>query len=163
MQIGLINYVRGQAVVSLIIGTSAGVAMEVLGLVGVWPDARSYALFFGAWATATEIVPYIGPILGALPPILVALFTNPISALWVLILFLAVQQFEGHIASPLIFSRAIRINPLIVIFSLLFGYEVYGIMGAIVALPFAAIIRTTVIYLRRHLVLEPWNTAPPPV
>jgi predicted PurR-regulated permease PerM len=139
------------------------VALYIFGLIGLFPNGRTYALAFGIFLGVMELVPYIGPILGALPPILVALFTNPISAVWVAILFLALQQFEGHVASPLIFSRAIRINPLIVIFSLLFGFEVYGIVGAIVALPFAAVIRTTVMYLRRHLVLEPWNTSPPPV
>jgi predicted PurR-regulated permease PerM len=163
VQNAVAGYIRGQLLFSFVMGATAGVALYIYGLIGLFPDGRTYALAFGIFLGVMELVPYIGPVLGALPPILVALFTNPISALWVVILFLAVQQFEGHVASPLIFSRAIRINPLIVIFSLLFGYEVYGIMGAIVALPFAAIIRTTVIYLRRHLVLEPWNTAPPPV
>jgi putative heme transporter len=163
VQHAVAGYIRGQLLFSFVMGTTAGMALYIYGLIGLFPDGRTYALAFGIFLGVMELIPYIGPVLGALPPILVALFTNPISALWVLILFLAVQQFEGHVASPLIFSRAIRINPLIVIFTLLFGYEVYGIMGAIVALPFAAIIRTTVIYLRRHLVLERWGTSSPPV
>jgi predicted PurR-regulated permease PerM len=163
VQHAVAGYVRGQLLFSFVMGTTAGVALYIFGLIGLFPNGRTYALAFGIFLGVMELVPYIGPILGALPPILVALFTNPISAVWVAILFLALQQFEGHVASPLIFSRAIRINPLIVIFSLLFGFEVYGIVGAIVALPFAAVIRTTVMYLRRHLALEPWNTSPPPV
>jgi predicted PurR-regulated permease PerM len=163
VQDAVAGYVRGQLLFSFVMGTTAGVALYIFGLIGLFPNGRTYALAFGIFLGVMELVPYIGPILGALPPILVALFTNPISAVWVAILFLALQQFEGHVASPLIFSRAIRINPLIVIFSLLFGFEVYGIVGAIVALPFAAVIRTTVMYLRRHLALEPWNTSPPPV
>jgi predicted PurR-regulated permease PerM len=163
VQHAVAGYVRGQLLFSFVMGTTVGVALYIYGVVGLFPDGRTYALAFAIFLGVMELVPYIGPILGALPPLLVALFTNPISALWVLILFIAVQQFEGHVASPLIFSRAIRINPLVVIFALLFGYEVYGIVGAIVALPLAAVIRTTVMYLRRHLVLESWNTSRPPI
>jgi predicted PurR-regulated permease PerM len=161
-QSAVAGYVRGQLIFSVIMGTTVGLALFIFGVVGIFPDGRTYAIAFGIFLGVAELIPYIGPILGALPPILVALFTDPISALWVAILFVAIQQFEGHIASPLIFSRAIRINPLIVIFALLFGYAVHGIIGALVALPAAAVIRATIIYLRRHVVLEPWRTSPPP-
>jgi predicted PurR-regulated permease PerM len=62
-----------------------------------------------------------------------------------------------------VYGRSLRINPLLVIFALLFGAEVYGVIGALLALPVAAILRETILYLRRHLVLEPWTepaTAP---
>src|SRR3712207_6006134 len=104
-----------------------------------------------------ELVPFVGPILGALPPITVALFDEPLTAVWVGLLFLALQQLEGHVVAPQVFSYTLRINPLLVIFALLFGAETYGFIGAIVALPLAAIVRETVLYLRRHLVLEPWG------
>jgi hypothetical protein len=107
-----------------------------------------------------EMVPFVGPFLGALPPILVALFSDPLTAVWVGLLFLGLQQIEGHIVAPQIFGHTLRINPLFVIFALLFGGEVYGIVGALLSLPIAAIIRETVVYLRRHLVLEPWGTTP---
>ena len=58
------------------------------------------------------------------------------------------------------FSQALRINPLLVIFALLIGGRLYGFAGAFIALPIAAVLRETVVYLRRHLVLEPWSTAP---
>jgi hypothetical protein len=60
-----------------------------------------------------------------------------------------------------VFGHALRINPLLVIFALLFGAELYGILGALLALPTAAVIRETVVYLREHTVLEPWGTASP--
>ncbi len=109
-----------------------------------------------------ELIPYIGPVLGALPPILVALFDNPISAIWVALLFLAIQQLEGHVVAPQVFGHSLRVNPLLIIFALLFGAELYGIVGAFVALPVAAILRETVVYLRRHVVLERWPTAAAP-
>jgi hypothetical protein len=61
--------------------------------------------------------------------------------------------------APLVFGRALRINPLLVIFALLFGAHLYGVIGALVALPIAAMLRETVIYLHEHLRLEPWPVA----
>jgi predicted PurR-regulated permease PerM len=100
-------------------------------------------------------------VLGALPPVVVALFQDPLTAVWVALLFVALQQIEGHIVAPLVFGHSLRINPLLVIFSLLVGAQLYGIVGALVSLPIAAIVRETTIYLRRHLVLEPWDTPSP--
>lgn len=162
VQHAVAGYLRGQLIFSVAMGATAGLALYLYGVLGVFPDGRSYALAFGIFFGLMELVPFIGPILGALPPVLVALFTDPLTAVWVALLFLALQQLEGHIVAPQIFSRAIRLNPLIVIFALLFGDQIYGIVGALVALPFAAVIRETVVYLRRHLVLESWNTPAPP-
>jgi predicted PurR-regulated permease PerM len=75
----------------------------------------------------------------------------------VVILFVGVQQLEGHVVAPQIFGHALRINPLFVIFALLFGDSIYGIVGALVALPVAAVLNVTILYLRRHVVLEPWH------
>ncbi len=77
VQRGLIRYVRGQATVSLLIGVSAGVGIEILSLTGVWPDGESYALILGLWAAVTEVIPYVGPILGALPAIALAAIDSP--------------------------------------------------------------------------------------
>ena len=71
------------------------------------------------------------------------------------LLFVALQQLEGHFVAPQVFRISLRINPILIILALLIGYQLYGIAGALVALPVAAVIRQTVIYLRRHLVLEP--------
>jgi predicted PurR-regulated permease PerM len=157
------GYVRGQLLFSVVMGTTAGVALWLFGLVGIFHDGRTYAFAFGAFFGVMELVPFIGPVLGAIPPIAVALFENPLTALWVVLLFIVLQQLEGHIVAPQIFSHALRINPLLVIIALLFGDAIYGIIGALMALPVAAVIRETILYLHRHVVLEPWRTqAPPP-
>ena len=78
-------------------------------------------MVFGVFLGLMELIPYLGPFLGALPPILVALFTEPITALWVALLFLGIQQLEGHVVAPQIFGHTLRINPLVVIFALLLG------------------------------------------
>ncbi|MGI8800760.1 MAG: AI-2E family transporter [Solirubrobacteraceae bacterium] len=156
------GYVRGQLLFSLIMGTTAGLLLYLFGLIGIFPDGRTYAFAFGAFFGVMELVPFIGPILGALPPVAVALFQDPLTALWVALLFLALQQLEGHVVAPQIFSHALRINPLLVIFALLFGNAVYGLIGALIALPLAAVVRETVDYLHRHVVFERWRAHPPP-
>jgi predicted PurR-regulated permease PerM len=154
-------YVRGQLLFSLAMGAGCGVGLYLLGLVGVFPAGKTYALAFAVFFGLMELIPYVGPILGAIPPLLVALFTDPLDVLWVGIFFIALQQIEGHVVAPQIFGHTLRINPLLVIFALLLGAEIYGILGALLALPLAAVLRETFIYLRRHLVFEPWGTASP--
>ena len=161
VQRAVFGYVRGQLLFSLIMGASAAACLWVFGVLGIFPQGSRYALFFGAFYGLMELVPYIGPILGALPAVAVALFNDPISAVWVTLLFIALQQLEGHFVAPQVFRISLRINPILIILSLLIGYQIYGIAGALVALPVAAVIRETVLYLRRHLVLEPWATAGP--
>jgi predicted PurR-regulated permease PerM len=161
VQRAVFHYVRGQLLFSLIMGATAALALWIFGVLGIFPDGQRYALFFGAFFGLMELIPYIGPVLGAIPPILVALFDNPISAIWVALLFLAIQQLEGHVVAPQVFGHSLRVNPLLIIFALLFGGELYGVVGAFVALPVAAILRETVVYLRRHVVLERWPTQAP--
>ena len=151
------GYVRGQLLFSLVMGTSAAIALAVFGMLGIFPDGEHYAVFFGAFYGLMEFIPYIGPIIGPVPAVLVALFTNPISAVWVVLLFVALQQLEGHVVAPQVFRVSLRINPILIILALLIGYQVYGIAGALLALPVISVIRPSVIYLRRHLVLEPWG------
>ncbi len=150
------GYIRGQLLFSLIMGASAALVLWILGVVGIFEAGKSYAVFFGVFYGLMELVPFIGPVLGALPAVLVALFQDPLTAVWVVAAFVALQQLEGHVVAPNVFGRALRINPLIVIFALLFGGELYGIIGALVSLPVAAMLRETIIYLREHLRLEPW-------
>jgi predicted PurR-regulated permease PerM len=157
-QKAVFNYVRGQILFSLIMGFSAGIVLWFLGIVGIFPDGQRYALFFGVFYGLMELIPYIGPILGGAPPALIALFQDPLSGLWVILALVALQQLEGHVVAPQVFGRTLRINPLIVLAALLIGGQLYGIVGAFVALPLAALARESVLYLRRHLVLEPWGT-----
>src|SRR5215213_6996414 len=159
VQRAVFGYVRGQLLFSIIMGTSAGVALWVMGSLGIFPAGKTYALVFGAFYGIAELIPYIGPAIGAAPPVIIALFSgDPLDALWLTIMFTALQQIEGHIVAPTVFSQALRINPLLVIFALLIGGRLYGFAGAFLALPLAAVVRESVVYLREHLVLEPWGT-----
>jgi predicted PurR-regulated permease PerM len=163
VQHAVFGYVRGQLLFSLIMGASATLALYIFGVVGIFPDGEKFAVFFGAFYGLMEFIPYIGPIIGPLPAVLVALFNNPISAVWLILLFVALQQLEGHIVAPQVFRISLRINPILIILALLVGYQLYGIIGALLALPVATVIRQAVVYLRRHLVLEPWRVDAPGV
>ena len=89
----------------------------------------------------TEVMPYIGPWLAAVPPGLYALIVDPLSVLWVAMLFVSIHQVEGHIVVPNVMANALRMHPLLVIFGLLAGGELYGIVGVLVALPTMATLR----------------------
>src|SRR5207248_6191276 len=157
MERSLTSYVRGQLLVSLIIGTSAGVGLWLLGVLGWLPHGQKYALLFGAWTAVTELIPYLGPWLGAIPPLLYALVTHPLSALWVALLFLAIHQVEGHIVVPNVMGSALRLHPLLVIFGLLSGGEIYGLPGALIALPLLAAGRAMWEFFSERIKLEPWR------
>src|SRR5437764_10189597 len=163
MEHALAGYVKGQVLLSLIIGTSAGLGMWILGVVGAVPGADKYVLLFGSWVALTELIPYLGPWLGAVPPLVYALVVHPLSALWVGILFLAIHQVEGHIVVPNVMGGALRLHPLLVIFGLLAGIEIDGIPGALVALPLLAAGRATWEFFAERLVLEPWEGGTIPV
>lgn len=157
VQSAVARYVGGQLLFSLIMGATAGIALYIFGLIGIFPDGKRYAVVFAVFYGLMELVPYIGPIVGALPAVLIALFNDPISALWVSVMFVALQQLEGHIVAPQIFGHTLRINPLLVIFALLLGLQLHGVVGALIALPILSVLRETVVYLARHITFESWD------
>src|SRR4051795_112315 len=147
-------------------GFSAGVMLWVLGSRGSFPEGKTYAIAFGAFYAFAELIPYVGPAIGAFPPVLIAALSDtPLDAVWLIIAFVVLQQLEGHVVAPNVFGQALRINPLLVIFALLLGGELAGLLGAFIALPIAAIVRETVVYMYRHLEFQRWDLpaeAPPP-
>jgi predicted PurR-regulated permease PerM len=153
----LASYVRGQAALSLIIGTSAGVGLWALAALGLLPHGQQYALLFGAWVAVTEVIPYLGPWLGSVPAVVYALVVHPISALWVVLHFLAIFQIEGHIVVPNVMGNALRLHPLLVIFGLAAGFELYGLPGALIALPLLAVGRAIWEFFADRITLEPWS------
>jgi len=163
MEQAVAGYVRGQVLLSLIIGTTAGFGMWVLGMTGLVPGADRYAVVFGAWVAVMELIPYLGPWLGAIPPIIYALVVHPLSAVWVALLFLGVHQIEGHVVVPKVMGSALRLHPLLVIFGLLAGGELYGLPGIFVALPFLAVMRAMWEFFGERVQFEPWKEGAVPV
>ena len=148
---------RGQVLLSTIIGASAGIGMWLLGVLDLVPGADQYALLFGLWTAVVEVIPYIGPWLSAVPPAIYALIVDPISFLWVLALFIFIYQVEGHVVVPKVMANALRLHPLLVIFGLLAGAELYGIAGVLVALPVLAAGRAIWEFFAERVTLEPWD------
>lgn len=161
MEQAIASYVRGQFLLSLIIGVSTGVGIWILGAVGAMPHGQRYAAAFGAWAGVTELIPYIGPWLGAAPPVLYALVQDPLSAVWVILLFIGIQQLEGHVVVPNVMGRSLRLHPLLVIFGLLAGGEIYGFPGILVALPLLAAGKAAWEFFHERIELEPWSDGKP--
>jgi predicted PurR-regulated permease PerM len=159
----LVGYVRGQTTVSLVIGATAGILMWILGVLGIFENGDDYALAFGAWAAVVEVIPYVGPWLGAIPPIAVALVESPSAAIAVALAFLVIHQIEGHIVIPKLMGGAVGVHPLVVIFALLAAAQLYGLAGVFVALPLVAVGREVGLFLRERLTFESWRDRPIPI
>ncbi len=158
----LAGYVRGQLILSTVIGLSAGIGMWILGRTGLVPGADRYALLFGVWTAVIELIPYIGPWLSAVPPAIYALIVDPVSVLWVLALFVFIYQVEGHIVVPNVMASALRLHPLLVIFGLLAGGELYGIAGVLLALPTMAAARAIWEFFAERVQFDSWDDDRPP-
>jgi len=139
-------WLAGQLLLAAIIGTTAAFGLWLLGV----PYFYVLALIAGLG----EMIPVVGPILSAIPAILVALTVSPATALFVGIFFLAQQQLENHILVPKIMERQVGISAGFVIIALLIGGSLLGIVGAILAVPTAAILQVVFQELRAHHVEE---------
>jgi predicted PurR-regulated permease PerM len=142
----LTEYIKAQVLVSLIIGTSAGVVLWLLGVTGIFPLGATFTVAFVAWVFLMEFVPYVGPILGAVPPLVLALVTSPLAAVWVIVAFVAIHQIEGHIVVPKIMGSAVGVPPLVVIFGLLVGEQLAGLVGVLIALPIVVVVKEAVTF-----------------
>ena len=166
----LTEYVKAQLLISLVIGTSAGIVLWVYGVTGIFPLGATFAVAFAAWVFVMEFVPYVGPILGAVPPVLLALFTSPLAALWVVVAFIAIHQLEGHIVVPKIMGGAVGVHPLVVIFALLIGEQVAGIVGILISIPVVVVAKEAFMFAGERLgfdaaavpAADPGAPLPPP-
>jgi predicted PurR-regulated permease PerM len=155
------HWVRAQALLSLLIGISSGLGIWFLGAIGVWPQGAQYSVFFGAWAGLMEFIPYIGPILAAVPPVFLAFFTSPWISLAVILVFVFIQQVEGHVLVPNIMGQAVGVHPLVVIFAVLAGANMFGIPGMLLALPIVALGRELISFFKPRISLEKWQPPKP--
>ena len=159
----LAGYVRGQIILSAVIGASAGFGMWVLGVTGLVPGADRYALLFGVWTALIEVIPYIGPWLSAIPPTIYALIVHPVGVIWVALLFVFIYQVEGHIVVPNVMAKTLRLHPLLVIFGLLAGGALYGLPGVLLALPTMAALRAIWEFFGERVELEDWEDGEAPL
>ncbi len=137
------------------------VSMAVVGLltwVGLMIIGVPSALALGLLAALLEFVPFIGPILAAVPALLLAFAESPQTAIWTGLLFLAIQQFEGNVLEPLVQQRAVDLPPALLLFALVAGGLIFGIVGVILAAPFTVV---AYVMVKRLYVQEALNTPTP--
>lgn len=127
-------WLRGQLLLCLIIGVMSYIGLLLLGV--------KYALVLGLWAGLTEFIPYIGPFIGAIPAVFIALTAGGfIKGLLVVILYIVIQQLENHLLVPKVMQRTVGLNPLVVIIVMLIGAKLAGIVGILLAIPLTLIIK----------------------
>lgn len=134
------GWVRGQLLLGLIIGVVVGIGAAILGL--------PYPLLLGLVAGITELIPIVGPILGAIPAVLIALFQPPLlrlpRVLFVVAFYALVQQAEANFVVPRVMRMAVGISPLLTVIALLVGVKLLGIIGALLSIPVAAALQVVV-------------------
>jgi predicted PurR-regulated permease PerM len=140
-------YIRGQLLLVLFVGGMATIALLIIGV--------PFALVLGLIAGMFEMLPFVGPILGAVPAVLVALLTDPGSAIWVAVSFFAIQQVENLILVPRISGESVKLHPAMVMVVLVIGNELAGFLGMLVAVPITAVIRDVFKYLYLRLLDVP--------
>jgi predicted PurR-regulated permease PerM len=91
--------------------------------------------------------------------VIVALLHSPLTAVWVILAYVGIQEIEGHIAAPLIMGTRFRVHPLVVIFAVLIGNQLHGIVGMFIAVPLIPIARETWVFFRPRLRFEGWASA----
>ena len=131
----LSNYIRGQLIVALAVGTLSAIALHILGI--------KYALLIGVIAGVTNIIPYLGPIMGATPAILLALFKpNPtLAVISVIIAFWLIQTLEGSIITPKILGESLELPPILIMLAIIVGGTLHGFTGMLLALPCVCVLK----------------------
>ena len=140
----LSSYIRGQLFLGLAVGVATTIGMILVG--------APYPLVLGTISGLTEIIPVVGPILGAVPGLGLALFSGDSTGLFlkVLLVYVLVQQLENNLLVPKIQGDSVKLHPAIIMVSLVVGSQVGGLFGLIAAVPVAAILRDIYLYLYRR-------------
>lgn len=138
------GYLRGQILITIILGILIWIGLTLSGV--------PLALAISFLAAVFNLVPYLGPVVGTLPAVLLGLTVSPLTALLALIVFIVANQIEAHLLSPLILGRSTDIHPVTVLISILIGIGFLGILGAFVAVPIAALIK---VVLEEYLLVRP--------
>ncbi|WP_338470347.1 AI-2E family transporter [Niallia sp. XMNu-256] len=137
------GYIRGQILVCGLIGTLTSFLF--------WIFDMKYPLLLGAIIGITNIIPYFGPFIGAIPALLIAATISVKMIMIVVVIVLVLQFLEGNILSPLIVGKSLHMHPLMIMFALFAGEEIGGILGMILSVPVVAIIKVSLVHLRKYL------------
>jgi predicted PurR-regulated permease PerM len=146
-------YIAGQSVLCLVIGVMALIAYLIIGL----PNALVLALVAGV----LEAVPMVGPLLGAIPAAVIALSISPSKLIWVIVATIIIQQLENSLLVPRVMRKAVGVNPFVSLLSIFAFSSLFGIPGALMAIPIAAIIQLILDRFIFHpVIIEPEEVSP---
>ena len=140
-------YIRAQLTLSFVVGLMAFLGLFALGI--------RFPMLLGIVAGVFEVVPVIGPLLGAIPGVLVTLATSPADIVWVVLLYVIIQLLENTLLVPRLQGQAVDIHPAIIMVILVVGSEAAGLFGVILAVPLAAVARDVFKYFYRE-----WSELP---
>lgn len=132
----LTGFIKGNLLVCFIVGALAAIMMSILGV--------NFALTLGVIIGISDLIPYLGPLVGGAPAVAIAWTQSPRLALYTAVLIFAIHQLEGSIIAPKILGDSVGMNPLLVVFALLAGGKLWGGWGLLVAVPLAAVIRVVI-------------------
>lgn len=120
----------GQLASMTIIGVLSTVALSVIGI--------PFALLLGIFSGLISFVPFVGPVISVIPPVLLALTGDPLDAVWVILAYIGIQAIEGNLIQPLVMSRAVSLHPAVIVFALLIMGTLFGFVGIFLAIPLLA-------------------------
>lgn len=127
------KFIRGQLIVAFFVGLATAIGLLILGI--------DFSLIIGIIAGIANVIPYFGPIMGIIPAVMFAFLEDPSKIIWVIVVFIVIQQIEGNILSPKIVGESVGLHPVVVIVSLLIGGSLMGILGMLLAVPVVAVLR----------------------
>ncbi len=130
MQARVGHWLRGELILAIIIGS--------MSFIGLWLLGIKFFLVLALIAGISELIPYIGPVIGAIPAVFIAFTQSPWKALSVVLLYWAIQQAENHLIFPKVMQKAVGLNPIVVIIVILIGAKLAGFLGVLLAVPTAA-------------------------
>ena len=125
------SYIRGRLLVSFILGVAITIGLGFLGL-------GEFSVALGAIAGVTNLIPFIGPVLGAIPALVVAIAIGGWTFLWVLLFFVIIQNIETYVLDPFLVGSSVGVHPLYQLLSVIGGTQVLGIIGALIVPPWVA-------------------------
>ena len=140
------DYLRGQLLVCLIVGCVSALLLWLLGI--------KFSLLLGLFIGVTNVIPYFGPVIGAVPAVIVAAATSAHQVLWVVVIVFGLQFMEGNILSPLIVGKSLHMHPLLIMLALFLGGEVGGVAGLVLAVPILSFLKVSVIHAKVHFMQE---------
>jgi predicted PurR-regulated permease PerM len=127
------GYMRGQLLITLVLGVLIWLGLSIIGV--------PLALAISFLAAIFNLVPYLGPIIGVVPAVLLGFTVSPLTAGLAVVVFVVANQLEGNVLAPLILSRSTNLHPLTVLLSIMAGIGLLGLVGALLAVPFVALMK----------------------